>query len=346
MSPKRLTLLVTGATGFIGGSLACYFDKLPGYHVVATGRSDAKGRLLQSKGISFCGADLSLESDLNAFSPRTDMIVHAAGLAAPWGKRKDFHEQNVSATKNLLVFALRNKVSRFVFLSSASVYTSLQHQFNLTEKQLPSRFINHYAESKYLAELAVLEAGRKGLPVTILRPRAVIGVGDTTVLPRIIRAHLLNRLPKIGGDQVQTDITTITNLTEAVRLSLALPDSVAMDVLNITDGSPVHLWTMIDELFQDLSLKPLNGRMSWPMALTIASMSEIHSRLSNREPALPRYVACFLGRSLTLNIDRARLVLGYKPIQTTHNGMLDFIQFFRNPNKQNRKWERPLILSD
>jgi nucleoside-diphosphate-sugar epimerase len=274
------------------------------------------------------------------------MIVHAAGLAAPWGKRKDFHEQNVSATKNLLVFALRNKVSRFVFLSSASVYTSLQHQFNLTEKQLPSRFINHYAESKYLAELAVLEAGRKGLPVTILRPRAVIGVGDTTVLPRIIRAHLLNRLPKIGGDQVQTDITTITNLTEAVRLSLALPDSVAMDVLNITDGSPVHLWTMIDELFQDLSLKPLNGRMSWPMALTIASMSEIHSRLSNREPALPRYVACLLGRSLTLNIDRARLVLGYKPIQTTHNGMLDFIQFFRNPNKQNRKWERPLILSD
>jgi nucleoside-diphosphate-sugar epimerase len=221
-------------------------------------------------------------------------------------------------------------VRRFIYISSATVYTSLHHRYDLTEDQVPAKFASHYSESKYLAELAVLDAGRKGLPVIILRPRAVIGAGDTTVLPRLINAHQQGRLRKISSDQIQTDITTITNLTEAVRLSLLLPSTTTMSIFNITDGKPVKLWTMIGELFQELNLQPLKGELSWPMALTISTASEFFSKLSDREPALPRYVVSLLGRSLTLNIDKARNLLNYNPVQTTEQGVSDYITYFRN----------------
>jgi len=332
LSPNRPSLLITGATGFIGGSLVNYFDCNPWYRVVTTGRSVSKGQVFHKKGISYLPVDLSLDSLIND-GLHTDVIIHAAGLAAPWGSWKSFYTQNVLATRNLLSFALKNNVRRFVYLSSSSVYTSMQHQFNLTEDQLPSRFLNHYAASKYLAELAVLEAGRKGLPVTILRPRAVIGAGDTTVLPRIIQAHLDKRLRRIGSDSIQTDITTITNLTEAIRLALLLPASSSMNILNITDGKPVHLWAMVDTLFQELNFNPVKNSLSWPAARAISRASEIFGRLVQREPALPRYVACLLGRSLTMNIDKARFVLGYNPIQTTHDGVMDFITKYKTQNQ-------------
>ncbi|MEK6780120.1 MAG: NAD(P)-dependent oxidoreductase [Bacteroidota bacterium] len=332
MSATKPYLLITGATGFIGSSLVHYFDKMPYYRVIATGRSETKGKLFTSTGILFQPADLTKERDLINLSIKPDLIVHTAGFAAPWGLKRVFYEHNVVLTKNLLEYALRKSVNRFIYISSSSIYSSLSHQFNVTEDQLPKKFVNHYAESKYQAEQCVLEAGKKGLPVIILRPRAVIGAGDTTILPRLIQAHKHGRLRKISQSVILSDITTITNLIEAVRLSLSSTSSATGKTFNITDGKPVLLWTMIDELLRELKFPPLKGELSWPMALAISSASEFVSKLLNREPALPRYVVSLLGRSLTLNIEKARNLLHYNPVQTTEQGVSDYIRYYRNQN--------------
>src|SRR6187399_2521729 len=105
---SKPTLMITGATGFIGGSLAHYFNGTPHYKVIATGRCEAKGQLLYSKGISFQSVDLTLEEGLSNFKTKPDLIIHAAGFAASWGAKKKFYDDNVLATKNLLQYALEN----------------------------------------------------------------------------------------------------------------------------------------------------------------------------------------------------------------------------------------------
>ena len=56
--------------------------------------------------------------------------------------------------------------------------------------------------------------------VTVLRPRAILGVGDSVVFPRILRAHKEGRLRVIGKADNEIDFTSIKNLCRAVELCI------------------------------------------------------------------------------------------------------------------------------
>jgi len=313
--------------------LAHYFNNCGFYDVLAMGRDEVKGKELIDRSIPFQAIDLANSVKLSELKWSPKFIVHAAGFAAPWGTKKQFYVNNVTATKNLLDFAWKKNVKRFIFISSSSVYSSLNDQFNVRENHIPFRFISRYGQSKYLAEQAVMDAARKGLPVIILRPRAVIGTGDTNLLPRLIQAHQQRRLRKVNKDAVMSDVTTITNLIEAVQVSLSSNASATANVFNITDGKPLYLWPMIDGIFEELGFPPLEKELSWRSALVISAMSEMFSRMSGRDPLLSRYLVSTLGTSLTLNIDKARRLLNYRPLQTSEQGLREYLQDFKKSIK-------------
>ena len=312
---------------------AHYFNNCGFYDVLATGRDEVKGNDLIARSIPFQALDLADGAKLSEVKVNPKFIVHAAGFAAPWGSKKQFYLNNVVATKNLLEFAWKKNVKRFVFISSSSVYSSLNDQFNVREDHIPFRFISRYGHSKYLAEQAVMDASKKGLPVIILRPRAVIGRGDTNLLPRLLQAHQQRRLRKVNKDRVMSDVTSISNLTEAVQLALQANVSATSNIFNITDGKPLYLWPMIDGIFRELGLPPLEKELSWRSALMISTVSEMFSRISGRDPVLSRYLVSTLGTSLTLNIDKARRLLNYKPIQTSEQGLCEYLQDLKKKRK-------------
>ncbi|TIV90047.1 MAG: NAD(P)-dependent oxidoreductase, partial [Mesorhizobium sp.] len=79
-----------------------------------------------------------------------------AALSSPFGRLADFEAANVTATHNLVDFARRQGVSRFVHISSPSVCFAFRDQLGLAEDAALPEPVNHYARTKREAERIVL----------------------------------------------------------------------------------------------------------------------------------------------------------------------------------------------
>src|SRR5215475_14823161 len=118
-------VLVTGATSMLGYPLATWLAR-QGHKVKAVFRSDNEsvGRLREVPGLSLVRIDLSdAQSILSADIGDCRTIVHLAATSPrPELGFADLVRDNITATMNLVQFALARDVRRFVFASSMSVY--------------------------------------------------------------------------------------------------------------------------------------------------------------------------------------------------------------------------------
>lgn len=165
-------VLITGASGFIGGRLR---DALveSGAEVVTLRRPESPTPTsARSVAVSYARID-DLERVLASESPR--YLFHVAGVTKGRSYR-DFWSGNVLPTRNLLdaIHRVRPPLERFVLVSSSGVYGPSTRANPHRESNLPSP-IEYYGKSKLEAERAV--EGSE-VPWTILRPSAVYGPGD------------------------------------------------------------------------------------------------------------------------------------------------------------------------
>src|ERR1044071_7717518 len=166
-----MLIAVTGATGFVGGRVTATLTAR-GHVVLAFGRRP-------SPLVNYRKWDIS-SGPIDA--PAADAVVHCAGMVSDWGPSPAFLAANVTGTRNVL--ASFESARRFVYVSSASVYASGRDIRE--DAPYPPRYTSDYARTKMLAEREILAADRLSI---ILRPRAVYGPGDTTLLPRLLAAR-------------------------------------------------------------------------------------------------------------------------------------------------------------
>ncbi len=328
-SMSRCKVLVSGATGFLGGAVCAHLRAAGGWDVTATGRDLEKGKRVTAE--RFVPADLAEPGAADTLACGHDAVVHCAALASPWGRREEYERANVTATTALLNAAIRAGVRRFVHVSTPSIYGEHIHRENLTEtSRLPARSINEYARTKLAAERLVL-AARDRLEVVVLRPHALIGVGDTTLLPRLVRAAERGRLRIIGNGRAKTDLTCVENAAFACRLALeADPSRVAGEAFNITNGEPTLLWASLERFLHAAGLPTPRGRMPFAAVWAGAALAEAWSRyVSGKEPVLTRYGAGVLAFSQTFDIGKARRLLGYEPALPLAEGLSRVGQWWR-----------------
>ncbi len=326
-----MRILVTGATGFIGARTVDALLERCGSEVVFSGRRQPADDTFQRRGARFVGGDLAEAAFANRLTQGVDAIVHCAGLAGTWGAYADYHRANVVATDNLLRAARANRASRFVHLSSPSIYFDFKDQFDLHEDFLPARFSNAYARSKYEAELLVRKFhDPDGLQTVSLRPRSVIGAGDNNILPRLIRLQRDGHLKRIGRGQNRVDITTIGNLLDAIFLCLAGPANALGETYNISNGAPVLFWEFVAQVLRKFDLPMPRGQVPYALAMTLARLNEWRCRVFHvrDEPTLLPVPIGILGLSMTMNIDKARQRLGYVPRFSTQDGIDEFCENF------------------
>ncbi|MDQ3039087.1 MAG: NAD-dependent epimerase/dehydratase family protein [Pseudomonadota bacterium] len=317
-------VVVTGATGFLGGALVRRLHRLdPARPMTAIGRDRGRGDTLRREGICFSALDLSDASGTDAALADAEVVVHAAALSSPWGPRDAFHDANVIASEHVAFACARAGARRLVHISTPGIYHDGKPHLGIREDDaLPARAVNHYAASKREAEHRVLAiCAEHDLPVIILRPRAIFGPGDTSLLPRIAEALRRERLPRIGDGSCLIDMSYIDNVVDAVLLAMAAPTALSGRAYNISNGEPVRIWDVIDLLADALAVPRPQARLSRANALRIATVLESGHRLfaPRREPALLRYGVDLLSVDMALDISRARSELGYDP----HIGMED-----------------------
>lgn len=318
-----MVILVTGATGFLGGVTARTLLRA-GHEVRGLGRDPARGAALARDGVTFVPADLRA-ANWKALLAGVDGVVHAAARSALWGHAADFYADNVQPSA-ALARACAARGTRLVHVSTPSVYNATGLTCALPESTpVGPHFDSLYARSKFQAEQAV----RAALPdATVLRPRGIYGVGDTSIVPRLTRALRARRLPRLTRTEVWTDLTHVQNVAHAAALALSRP---APGVFNLTDGQAVPLWATIDRLADALGVsRP--GRFVPPRLLEgAATLLELGARLhpERPEPLLTASGVRLLTRPMTLDLTRARRLLGYVPVVTPGQGFGTVLEHLR-----------------
>jgi nucleoside-diphosphate-sugar epimerase len=218
-------------------------------------------------------------------------------------------------------------LERFVFISTANVYFNAKDRLNVKEDDpLPSKYLSFYPLTKLEAETKVLE--KKTIHSIVLRPRGVIGPGDTTAFPRLMDAFKEKKIRITGSGENVIDLTSVRNLAYASLLALNSGEQTRGQVYNITDGSTHKFWSLLKDTAMKLGYNTDVPRMNYWLLYGFARMAELTAKISNRgEPLIQRYGVNLLKTSFTLNINKAIDQLAYSPVISTEECIDDFLEW-------------------
>ncbi|NPD16547.1 NAD-dependent epimerase/dehydratase family protein [Xinfangfangia sp. D13-10-4-6] len=322
-----MSVLITGATGCLGAEITRQLCAA-GKTVTAQGRNRREGAALTEIGANFLALDLRDPRPFTPFLAGTETVFHCAALSSAWGRREDFEALNVTATRRLLKAAAEAGVKRFIFASSPSIYADGTDRLNLREDApLPARFATHYARTKAQAEALALAADRPGaMRVVALRPRAIYGRGDRSLMPRLRAAMERGTLPLIAGGEALIDVTHVSDAARAMVLAARYADQAGGRAFNITSGEAWRFSDLASRAAAIFGLTPRRKHLPYGLAMAIATILETGHRVfrPSVEPILTRQAVASLGRSLTLDIAAAREVLHYHPQVTLDEGIRDY----------------------
>tara|TARA_B100000767_G_scaffold120989_1_gene115365 strand:+ start:1438 stop:2424 length:987 start_codon:yes stop_codon:yes gene_type:complete len=320
-------ILITGATGFLGSRLVEIMSTIKGLEILATGRTLKTQNISKKSNLKYILGNLEDTKFVDSLVKGVDTIIHTAALSSQMGNPKDFQRANVEATKHLLKAAKANKIKKFIFISSPSVYFRFKHQLELKESDTLPKPVNSYAYSKREAEKLVQSSK---IPYIILRPRALIGRGDKVIMPRILRAHREGRLMRMGDETNRVDITPVSNVVDAIILALDADKKAVNQIYNISNGKPELLWPVLDKLLSQLQLPRPTKQISLKLVLVVAKLMELHAKWINgyREPALTVYGVGTLTMSFGMDISKAKKLLGYHPNQSVQEALNEFVEWY------------------
>lgn len=326
-------VLVTGATGFLGKYLV---EELinNGYEVVAQGRKENILNNLKEQykvNILKCSLNEIKNIDMNI-----DCVIHAAALSTVWGKWQDFYDSNVLGTENVIKFCLKNNVRRLIYVSSPSVYSAKFDRFNIKEEDFDkNNKLNFYIKSKILAEDLINKIDNQKLETVIIRPRGLFGIGDTSLVPRLINANSKIGIPLFNDGKNVVDITCVENVAYSLRLAMEKEEANG-NIYNITNGDPTEFKNILDKLFTELGERANYRKMNINLMYFVASVIELFYKLFRiyKEPMITKYTIATLGYSQSLNIEKAKKDLGYNPKITLEEGIKKYAEHERKKNNR------------
>lgn len=272
--PEGSKFLVTGGAGFIGSNLVEKILEL-GYEVVvldnfSTGSEANIEEFRNNSNFTLIKGDVRSYEDCLKACKNIDYVLHQAALGSvPRSIENPFatNDSNACGTLNMLIASRDNKVKRFVYASSSSVYGDIEELPKREDKL--GKPLSPYAVSKITGELyGKVFFDLFGLPTIGLRYFNVYGKKQdphseyAAVIPKFTEKLLRGEGPVIYGDGLQSrDFTYVENVVDA-NMKACLADSEAFgDVFNIgNEGrvSLIELYCRLCELL-NVNIPPIYG---------------------------------------------------------------------------------------
>lgn len=318
MDLKGKKVLVTGATGFIGGRLA---ERLvsEGIQVRGLARTPAKGQWLAKLGVELVPGDITDPASLRAAIAGCQLVFHAAAWVSEGGTKTEVWAINVMGTQNVIDAALAVGVERLVHLSSCAVYGSLQ-QHNIDETTPTRMRGNLYGDSKVAAEEVVFQAHRAhGLPVVAARASQVYGPRSRQFTLRPVEVIKAGKMVLIDKGRHLCKPIYIDNLVDGLILCAQVEAAVG-EAINFTDDTPVPWREFFGAYGRMLGI---NSFPSVPFALAwlIGYYNEIAARLRGKKASFNRGAIQALRSSNSFSNQKARELLGWEPNVDLAQGM-------------------------
>lgn len=239
------TVLITGASGFVGGHVVREAARRGAALVLMRHRADV-GADAEAPGARTVTADLARPTSLRGVCDGVDVLLHCASRIG--GTPEANQAVNADGTRALLAEAARAGVRATVYLSTASVYGP--GAFRDADPRLRRRDARSpTSRTRAAAEDAVLGAGG-----TVLRPYLVYGAGDRWVVPGLGR--LLRALPAtVEGWRSRISVVSATDLARLlVAAALAPAGALTHSVYHAAHPAPVEAAALLRTVATCLAL--------------------------------------------------------------------------------------------
>lgn len=305
------TILVTGATGFLGGHIVRQLFA-EGHRIRCIVRNATKVKQLLDHHPQLVFGDLTDARVADEGTRGIDAVVHSAALLGGWGKDELFLRNNLDATRNLLDSALRHGVKRFVYVSSATSY-GLQPGVRLTEESPTHRERDPYCETKLLCEeLLRAHAGQEGLQVTILRPSIIYGPYDYRFLPPVVENIKKGAMIAIGE---RNQGPPLVYAKDVARFVAAIHDNqtTPFEIFNLSSPEQVSWERIIEEVATALNVPPRVRRIPFRLAYAAGGVLEFFWKAvgASEPPILTRFIASLIGLHYHFDSSKALSVPGF-----------------------------------
>lgn len=228
MSWLQKPILVTGATGFIGGRICERLVLAGATQVRALVHTVQHAPRIARLPITLCPGDLLNRESLRQALGNARVVIHC-GLGQASGI--------VRGTQNLLEVTADAGAERFIHMSTAAVYGEKPSRGCETEDAPLHRTGDSYCDNKARAERVVGRFVRRGLPAVILRPSIVYGpysFWSTRLLKALEQGHVA----LIDGGKGACNTTYVDNLVDAVFLAIENQRAVGESFF-VTDGEEI-----------------------------------------------------------------------------------------------------------
>ena len=247
-----MTILVTGATGFVGTSLVQKIANL--YDVVILTR---KQNALLPDTVQQCIKENIFQAD---FPKSIDVVIHLAGRAHILNDQStdpltDFRKVNVEGTLQLAKQALDKKAKRFIFISSIGVNGAITFDQPFSESTLPKPHAD-YAISKFEAEeaLKALFVGSE-TELVIIRPPLVYAAHAPGNFARLLKLASTNLPLPFAQTNNKRSFVALENLVNFIQVCIEHPNAANQTFL-VADQHSLSTRELVEYLKQGMGKKP------------------------------------------------------------------------------------------
>jgi ornithine--oxo-acid transaminase len=309
--------LVTGATGFIGGSLTRRLVQ-EGYAVRCLVRASSDTSALDEQDVQIAVGDLTSARSLAHAVDGCHYVFHCGALVTDWSTKKEIVSTNVGGTRSLLKASVDASVHRFIHFSTTDIYGH-PDRAEIDEAYAAKRFRNWYAETKLEAEAEVRRIEEAyALDTVILRPATVYGPGSMDVIGEIARAIRGRNMLLVDGGRAVAGLCYVENLLDAAVLALR-HEAAPGHAFNVSDGLDITWREFTDGLAEGLGCPRVRWSLPYWMAHGVGFSLEHGYRLLRRStglnapPLLSRQAVQVLGNNQDFSNRKAREMLGWEP---------------------------------
>jgi len=281
-----MTILVTGATGFLGSHVAEGLAA-QGQAVRALVRKSSDRSFLETlPGVEFVEGSIGEPATLASAMKSVDGVIHVAGVGE--AKRPEvFHETNCVGTANMIAAAAAHApgMRRFVLVSSLGAMGPSEDGSALGSDAAP-RPVTHYGRSKLAGERAA-SALKEKVPVTIIRPPAIYGPRDAKILS-FFKAIRTGLVPQLGSSERKLSMIYGPDCAAAciAALNASVPSGAAYYV---SDGEPYRFSDLIAHIESALDAR-VRLRLKIPPAMikAVAWGNELRAKATGKAVLLTR----------------------------------------------------------
>lgn len=274
---KGKAILVTGASGFIGGHV-CEALAQRGARVRALVRKSSDIGQLAGVDLEIVRGDLSDAASLERACKGVDTVVHTAAAVGSFGEWEHFYETGVLGTQRLIDGAIKCGATRFVHISSIATYGLKHHDGPVHENtpyDLDPQPWNHYVREKVMSEQILWRAHEdKKIRATSIRPSVVIGARDRNAIPRLVELLRLPVTALPGRPSLRFPVVCIEDCVDAIVKSVERDVSIGK-AYNVSGDDPISLATFFGLIAKHAQLP--EPRLYLPTDMMIRSVGMLEN---------------------------------------------------------------------